>query len=47
MSMSRRMSHIVTDKIYTKSVNLQADTSVTSELLAPISNTSTQMKKYY
>lgn len=41
------MSHIITDKIYMKSVNLQADTSATSELLASISNTSTQMKKYY
>lgn len=34
MTAGRRMSHIVTDKMYMKSVNLQADTSITSELLA-------------
>lgn len=34
MAMSKRMSHIITDKMYMKSVNLQADTSIMSELLA-------------
>lgn len=38
MTMSRRMSHIITDKMYTKSMNLQADTSITSELLAGFAN---------
>lgn len=28
------MSHIITDKMYMKSVNLQADTLIMSELLA-------------
>lgn len=34
MTMGRRMSRIITDKTYMKSVNLQADTSIMSELLA-------------
>lgn len=38
MTMGRRMSHIVTDRMYTKSVNLQADTSIMSELLAGFAN---------
>lgn len=38
MTMGRRMSHIVRDRMYTKSVNLQADTSIMSELLAGFAN---------
>lgn len=34
MTVCRRMNHIITDKMYTKSVNLQADTLIMSELLA-------------
>lgn len=34
MTVCRRMSHIITDKMYMKSVNLQADTLIMSELLA-------------
>lgn len=34
MAMGKRMSHIITDKMYMKSANLQADTSIMSELLA-------------
>jgi len=34
MAVCRRMNHIITDKMYMKSVNLQADTLIMSELLA-------------
>lgn len=34
MTVCRRMNHVITEKMYMKSVNLQADTLIMSELLA-------------